>query len=68
MIRDSLQAFGDIATIRINWARGRYRSPALIALLQAELREDIDGAATRLAAGQAASASASVDPADRPAP
>jgi dolichyl-phosphate beta-glucosyltransferase len=63
VVRDSLRAFRDIATIRINWARGRYRSPALIALLQTELRDDVEGAATRLAAGQAA-----IDPADRPAP
>ena len=47
VVRDSLQAFRDIATIRINWARGRYRSPALIALLQTELRDDVEGAATR---------------------
>ena len=54
VVHDSLQAFADIATIRINWARGRYRSPALIALLQTELHDDVEGAATRLAAGQAA--------------
>lgn len=47
VIRDSAGAFRDIATIRTNWARGRYRSPVLGALLQEELREDVEGAAGR---------------------
>jgi dolichyl-phosphate beta-glucosyltransferase len=47
VVRDSAAAFRDIATIRGNWARGRYRSPVLGALLQEELREDVEGAARR---------------------
>ena len=53
------QAFGDIAAIRVNWARGRYRSPALIALLQAELRG-------RRRRGHAARRQPSADLADPP--
>jgi dolichyl-phosphate beta-glucosyltransferase len=45
VIRDSATAFRDIATIRWNWATGRYRSPALAALLQEELRSDVDDVA-----------------------
>ena len=41
-MRDSATAFRDIATIRWNWATGRYRSPALAALLQEELRVDVE--------------------------
>jgi hypothetical protein len=59
VVRDSARAFRDIATIRLNWATGRYRSAALIELLQSELRTDVEDAAARLAAG---------NPADRPAP
>jgi dolichyl-phosphate beta-glucosyltransferase len=55
VIRDSLAAFRDIATIRWNWSNGRYRAPLLANLLQAELRSDIDQAALP-------SASASIDP------
>jgi dolichyl-phosphate beta-glucosyltransferase len=47
VVRDSAGAFRDIATIRLNWARGRYRSPILANLLQEELREDVEGAAGR---------------------
>ena len=45
VVRDSARAFRDIATIRWNWATGRYRSPALAALLQEELRQDVDDVA-----------------------
>ena len=45
VVPDSAGAFRDIATIRANWARGRYRSPALVAMLREELREDVEGAA-----------------------
>lgn len=44
VVRDSAAAFRDIATIRWNWAAGRYRAPLLVGLLQAELRRDVDGA------------------------
>jgi hypothetical protein len=50
VVRDSAAAFRDIATIRWNWATGRYRAPLLVDLLQAELRRDVDEAAGRLAA------------------
>jgi dolichyl-phosphate beta-glucosyltransferase len=50
VVRDSSRAFRDIATIRWNWATGRYRSPALTGLLQEELRVDVEDAASRLAA------------------
>jgi dolichyl-phosphate beta-glucosyltransferase len=55
VIRDSAAAFRDIATIRGNWARGRYRSPALAALLQDELREDVEGAARHVPSPPSAS-------------
>ena len=45
VVRDSAAAFRDIASIRLNWARGRYRSPILTGLLAAELRRDVEGAA-----------------------
>ena len=45
VVRDSATAFRDIATIRWNWASGRYRTPMLVDLLQDELRRDIDEAA-----------------------
>ena len=44
VVRDSATAFRDIATIRWNWATGRYRAPLLVALLQDELREDLERA------------------------
>ena len=44
VIRDSMGAFRDIATIRWNWATGRYRSPLLHDLLDAELRRDVEQA------------------------
>jgi dolichyl-phosphate beta-glucosyltransferase len=45
VIRDSLSAVRDIATIRGNWATGRYRTPLLHDLLQAELLRDVTEAA-----------------------
>jgi glycosyltransferase involved in cell wall biosynthesis len=44
VIRDSLRAVRDIASIRLNLARGRYRSPYLGRLLQDELQADVEGA------------------------
>jgi len=49
VLRDSAVAFRDIASIRLNWAAGRYRSKALVRLLQDELAVDISEAARRLA-------------------
>jgi glycosyltransferase involved in cell wall biosynthesis len=40
VVRDSMTAIRDIATIRLNLARGRYRSELLTELLGAELRID----------------------------
>jgi dolichyl-phosphate beta-glucosyltransferase len=45
VIRDSADAFRDIATIRWNWATGTYRSEALVGLLQQDLATDLDRAA-----------------------
>lgn len=42
VVRDSTRAFRDIATIRWNWSTGRYRSLVLAALLQQELRLDVE--------------------------
>ena len=50
VLRDSAAAFRDIATIRWNWAAGRYRSPALTQLLQDELIRDVEVAGRRFAA------------------
>lgn len=44
VVRDSVAAFRDIATVRWNWATGRYRAPLLVDLLEAELRRDVDEA------------------------
>lgn len=44
VVRDSVAAFRDIATIRWNWATGRYRTSLLVELLQDELRRDVDEA------------------------
>jgi glycosyltransferase involved in cell wall biosynthesis len=44
VIRDSVAAFRDIATIRLSWASGRYRAPLLVDLLQSELRRDVEEA------------------------
>jgi dolichyl-phosphate beta-glucosyltransferase len=49
VMRDSATAFRDIATIRWNWATGRYRAPVLVGLLQDELRHDVDDARRHLA-------------------
>jgi dolichyl-phosphate beta-glucosyltransferase len=46
VVRDSAAAVRDIASIRFNLARGRYRSPRLVQLLQDELRADVEGSAT----------------------
>ena len=54
VVRDSAAAFRDIATIRLNWAKGRYRADLLVDLLQDELRHDFDQAAERLTAASAA--------------
>lgn len=50
VVRDSAAAFRDIATIRLNWSTGRYRSRPLEDLLQDELRLDVEDAARRLSA------------------
>jgi glycosyltransferase involved in cell wall biosynthesis len=44
VIRDSLRAFRDIATIRLNLALGHYWSPYLTRLLEDELHADVAGA------------------------
>jgi dolichyl-phosphate beta-glucosyltransferase len=49
VVRDSAAAFRDIATIRWNWATGRYRSPLLVSLLQEELRRDVEDARLHVA-------------------
>ena len=54
VVRDSARAFRDIATIRWNWATGRYRAASLVALLRAELQDDVDEAAERLSASTVA--------------
>ena len=42
VLRDSAIAFRDIAMIRWSWATGRYRSPLLDDLLEAELQRDLE--------------------------
>jgi glycosyltransferase involved in cell wall biosynthesis len=49
VVRDSAAAFRDIATIRWNWATGRYRAPLLVRLLQDELRRDVEEARLHVA-------------------
>lgn len=49
VVRDSAAAFRDIATIRWNWATGRYRAPLLVSLLQEELRRDVENARLHVA-------------------
>ena len=49
VVRDSVAAFRDIATIRWNWATGRYRTPLLVRLLQDELRRDVEDARQHVA-------------------
>lgn len=50
VIRDSIAAFRDIATIRWSWASGRYRAPLLVDLLKSELRRDVEEATLPTAA------------------
>jgi dolichyl-phosphate beta-glucosyltransferase len=40
VLRDSTRAFADLVRMRMHWARGRYRSPELIACLEHDLRVD----------------------------
>jgi dolichyl-phosphate beta-glucosyltransferase len=42
VVRDSAIAFRDIASIRLNWATGRYRSDVLLGLLASEIRADAE--------------------------
>lgn len=49
VVRDSAAAFRDIATIRWNWATGRYRAPLLVRLLQDELERDVEDARRHVA-------------------
>jgi len=49
VLRDSAVAFRDIATIRWNWSTGRYRSRALVEILEEELATDVSESARRLA-------------------
>jgi dolichyl-phosphate beta-glucosyltransferase len=49
VLRDSAAAFRDIATIRWNWAVGRYRAPLLVSLLQDELARDVADARLHVA-------------------
>ncbi len=49
VVRDSATAFRDIATIRWNWATGRYRAPLLVSLLQDELQRDVENARLHVA-------------------
>jgi len=44
VVRDSVRALADIATIRWNWSTGRYRTALLVNLLQDEFRRDLDEA------------------------
>ena len=46
VVRDSAQALTDIARMRLRWAMGRYRSPVLVDLLEADVRADLDSAAS----------------------
>lgn len=54
VLRDSLHTVRDIATIRVNWARGRYRSPALARALEDELARDVAESASYLTAADPA--------------
>jgi glycosyltransferase involved in cell wall biosynthesis len=47
VVRDSVGALADIASIRVSWSAGRYRSPMLVRLLEEELRLDVEEAAGR---------------------
>lgn len=48
VLRDSTRAFVDIVQMRASWAMGRYRSPALVACLEADLRLDGQSSSTRM--------------------
>ena len=50
VVHDSATAFRDIATIRWNWTAGRYRAPALVDLLHAELLADVEESTRHLRA------------------
>lgn len=52
VLRDSARTLRDIAAIRWNVARGRYRSPVLARLLQAELQRDLAQADEAVRAGR----------------
>lgn len=47
VVRDSTVALRDIASIRSNWATGRYRTPLLVDILEEELRADVGEIARR---------------------
>lgn len=49
VLRDSAAAVRDIAAIRWSWATGRYRSPLLHDLLEAELQRDVEEAGQAIA-------------------
>lgn len=46
VVHDSAQALADIARMRLRWATGRYRSPMLVDLLEADVRADLESAAS----------------------
>ena len=46
VLRDSTQAFTDIARMRLRWASGRYRSARLVRVLQEDVEADLEMAAT----------------------
>ena len=47
VVRDSARAFVDIVRMRAHWALGHYRSPALVACLESDLRLDTRSSPTR---------------------
>ena len=59
VVRDSLRALRDIASIRLNLARGRYQSLALTSMLAAELEADLASARGR--PGEASAGGAPLD-------
>ena len=42
VVRDSLTAVRDVSSIRVNWARGRYRSPRLVDILREDSRIELE--------------------------
>jgi len=63
VVRDSLAAIRDIATIRGNWAAGRYRTPLLHDLLEAELlRDAAEAAGTQPGSATTMSSNSTVSP------